>query len=99
MHIFIDESGNFVIPKDRRSKVSSVTALTIPDKHLQEITKKFIFLKSSWGYQDEIKSSKLTEKQVSDTIDLLRSYDILVDIICLDIGDHPVDIVEKYKRV
>ena len=30
---------------------------------------------------------------------MLRSYDILVDIICLHIGDHPVDVVEKYKRV
>jgi len=99
MHIFIDESGNFVIPKDGRSKVSSVTALTIPDKHLQEITHKFISLRSSWGYQDEIKSSKLTEKQISDTITLLRSYNVLVDIICLDIGHHPADVVEKHKSV
>ena len=99
MHIFIDESGNFVISKDGRSKVSSVTALIIPDKHLQEITKKLISLRSSWGYQNEIKSSKLTEKQISDTITLLRSYDVLVDIICLDIGHHSADVVKKYKSV
>jgi len=99
MHIFIDESGNFVIPKDGRSKASSVTALIIPDKHLKKITDNFISLRSSWGYLDEIKGSKLTEKQISDTIALLRSYDVLVDIICLDIGYHPVDVVEKYKSV
>jgi len=99
MHIFIDESGNFVIPKDERSKISSITALTIPDKYLIEITKKFISLRSSWGSQDEIKSSQLTEKQFSDTIALLRSYDVLVDIVCLDIANHPVAVVENYKSI
>jgi len=31
MHIYIDESGNFVIPKDKKSKISCGTSLTIPD--------------------------------------------------------------------
>lgn len=99
MHIFIDESGNFVFPKEKKSKVSSVTALTIAEKHLEAITKDFISLRKSWGYLNEVKGSKLREKQISDTIALLRSYDVLVDIVSIDVGFHSVDGIEKFKTI
>ena len=99
MHIFIDESGNFVIPEERKSKVSCVTSLTIPDKHIEAVSRSFISLRKLWGYQEEVKGSKLSEKQISETIALLRTYDVLVDIICLDIGRHSSGTIEKYKSI
>jgi hypothetical protein len=99
MHIFIDESGNFVIPKAKKSKISCVTALTIPDKHLDSIIKSFTSIRKSWGYENEIKGNKLTETQTAKTIALLRSYDVLLDIICLDVGHHTKDGIEKFKTI
>lgn len=76
MHIFIDESGNFVITGSI-PKISSITALIIPDRYIDRLTKKFIELRKSWGYDREVKGSKLHEKQVSETIVLLRIHDVL----------------------
>lgn len=99
MHIFIDESGNFVIPEEKKQKVSCVASLTIPDKHMDAVARNFISLRKFWGYEEEVKGSKLSEKQISDTISLLRSYDVLVDIVCLDIGVHSSENVDKYKSI
>lgn len=99
MHIFIDESGNFVIPEEKKPKVSCVTSLTIPDKHMDAVAGEFISLRKFWGYEKEVKGSILSEKQISDTIALLRPYDVLVDIICLDIGVHSSENVDKYKSI
>ena len=99
MHIYIDESGNFVLPEQPCSKISCVTALTIPEEHLGPITRSFLSLRKSWGHETEIKGSKLREKQIADTIALLRSYDVLLDIICLDIGHHTKERIEQFKLI
>lgn len=99
MHIFIDESGNFMIPEEKKPKVSCVASLTIPDKHVDAVERNFISMRKFWGYEEEVKGSKLSEKQISDTISLLRSYDVLVDIVCLDIGVHSSENVDKYKSI
>jgi len=99
MHIFIDESGNFVLPEVVKSKISSVTSLTIPDEYLEEVNNKFLSLRRYWGCNDEVKGSQLSEKQISDVILLLRKYDVLVEIICLDVGTHSKEGVKKYKEV
>ena len=98
MHIFIDESGNFIIPKEKSSKISSVTSLIVPDKHLDEVMHSFKCLKISWKCDGEIKGSRLTEKQISDTIALLRSYDVLVEISWLNVGHHSTKGVDEYKQ-
>ena len=99
MHIFIDESGNFMIPDAKKSRVSSITSLFVPDKNLDGVTKRYSSLKKSWGCDGEIKGSNLTEKQISDIIALLRSFDVLVDVTWLNVGHHTIKGVEEYKRV
>lgn len=98
MHIFIDESGNFVIPDVACSKVSSVTSLTIPDSVLEPVCKSFLTLRRQWGFEDEVKGSQLKEKQISDVITLLRNYDVLVEIVCLDMGHHTNTGIDQYKQ-
>lgn len=99
MHIFIDESGNFVIPDVAKPKISSVTSLTVPGENLEHINIEFLALRKSWGFDDEVKGSQLSEKQISDVILLLRRHDVLVEVICLDIGTHSKEGVDKYKVV
>jgi hypothetical protein len=99
MHIFIDQSGNFVVSEEKKSKVSCVASLTIPDKHMDAVARNYISLRKFWGYEEEVKGSKLSEKQISDTIALLRPYDVLVDIVCLNIGNHSPENVDKFKSV
>lgn len=99
MHIFIDESGNFVIPGVARPKISSVTSLTVPDEHLERINMEFLSLRRSWGFDIEVKGSQLSEKQISDVILLLRRHDVLVEIICIDIGMYTKENVDNYKEV
>ena len=97
MHIFIDESGNFIIPKDNDSKISTVTSLIIPDKQIDRVLHDYDILKKTWGYDGEAKGSKLTEKQISNTLALLRSYDVIVEISWLNVGHHTVKSVGEYK--
>jgi hypothetical protein len=97
MHIFIDESGNFLIPKAKRSRVSSITSLVIPDKCFDRVGNSYLSLRKTWGYGSEVKGSHLTETQIASTIALLRSYDVLVDVTWLNVGHHTTEGVDKYK--
>ena len=99
MHIFIDESGNFVIPDVSTPKISSVVSLTIPDEYLEYVNQEFSSLKNTWGFKGEVKGSKLTEKQISDVILLLRNHNVLVEIVCLDVATHSKEGVDKYKEL
>lgn len=97
MEIFIDESGSFVIPDITKTKVSSVTSLIVPSQYIDDVKSRFVVLRQSWKMGDEVKGSQLTEKQVSDVIKLLRNYDVLVDIVCLDVGLHTASGVSQFK--
>lgn len=99
MHIFIDETGNFVITNSPSPKISSVVSLTIPDEYLESVNKEYLSLKRTWGFNGEAKGSKLAEKQISEVILLLRNHNVLVEIVCLDVATHSNENVEKYKEV
>lgn len=98
MHIYIDESGNFVVPKDNKHRVSCVTALAIPSCSRREVVKEFKRLRSAWGSNEEVKGSKLDEDQVAAVISLLRNYDVLTEICAIDMGGHSEQQVADYKR-
>ncbi|MGA9767916.1 MAG: hypothetical protein WBV94_02680 [Blastocatellia bacterium] len=69
MHIYIDESGSFIIPKSRKPKVSCVAALVIPSSKNEEVLNEFIKISSAWGLgTDEIKGSKLDEARIAEII-------------------------------
>jgi uncharacterized protein DUF3800 len=99
MHFFIDESGIFLVTGNNTPKISSITALTIPDRHIDRLSKKFIELRRNWGYDCEVKGSRLSERQISETISLLRTHDVLLDITCIDTGLHTEEDISAYKKV
>lgn len=98
MHIYIDESGNFLIPKVTKSKVSCIGALIVPAIQKEEIFNRFKEIKKKWGYTSEIKGSQLNEYQISEIIDFLSGYNILLEISAIDNGSHTLEQVNEYKK-
>src|SRR5262245_19002295 len=87
MNIYIDESGIFSNPANKDNIASCVGALAIPSSQRRDIIKGFRQLISSWKLGiPEIKGSKLGETQVSDVIRLLKRYEVIFDLVVMDLG-------------
>lgn len=55
-------------------------------------------LRDSWPAQQiEIKGSSLDEKQASQIIELLASFDVVVDFVAVDVALHTKDVVDDFK--
>ena len=72
MHVFIDESGNFLIPQSGNLNLCCVGAAVIPEASYALFGIKFEKLKRKWVGKDnrEIKGSSLTAPQMASVIDL-----------------------------
>jgi hypothetical protein len=100
MHIYIDESGSFVIPPNGRSKVCAVAALVIPTSRHDELLNEFVQIRDGWGIlADEIKGSALDEAKIGDVISLLQKYDVLVEICAIDVGKQTEEQLTTYKQL
>lgn len=98
MHIYIDESGAFIVPKIQKTRISCVAALVIPSSKKEEIFIEFENIRHSWSVEsDEIKGSKLDEDKIMEVISLLGKYDVIVEICAIDAGTHSVEKVEDFK--
>ena len=87
MKIFVDESGSFVIPQDRRCSVSCVSALLIPDNLCSKIYSGFEDLKGQWGAEGrEVKGRELEEIQISTVIKFLNDFDVIFETFAIDMG-------------
>src|SRR5262249_1942804 len=87
MNIYIDESGIFSNPANQANYASCVAALAIPSSQRSDITKGFRRIKSSWKLgSGEIKGSKLGEAQISEVIQLLKRYEVIFDLVVMDLG-------------
>jgi hypothetical protein len=101
MHIYIDESGNFLLPKGKKFKTSCVAALVLPSSKKDEIFNGFQKICSSWGHQPniEIKGRRLNESQIAETISYLNKFDILVEICGIDLGMHNEKQISEFKKI
>ncbi|MEQ1763513.1 MAG: DUF3800 domain-containing protein [Pyrinomonadaceae bacterium] len=98
MNIFIDESGSFLPLQGQKPKVSCVAALVIPSNDVENISAEFTRIRSTWPLAgEEVKGSTLDEKQISEVIGLLRSYDVLLEIVAIDAGSHTDDDVRNHQ--
>jgi hypothetical protein len=99
MHIFIDESGNFITPPDDRFKVSCVAALVVPSTVLPMLSDDFLRLRDSWGGPPtEIKGSKLNEVQIAEFIRILSKYEVFVEICALEMHGYTKEGLEAYRQ-
>ncbi len=100
MHIYIDESGSYVIPPNNKPKVCCVAALVVPSSKNGQLLSDFVQIRSRWGIAtDEIKGSALDEPKIAEVISLLQKYDVLVDICGIDVGSHTEQQVTTYKHL
>ena len=99
MHIYIDESGLFIVPQTKKSKVSCVAALAIPSAVHDEVIDGFLTIRTKWRVGiDEIKGSKLTEERINEVIEFLGNYDVVLEICGIDTGEHSEKQVTDFKK-
>lgn len=99
VHIFIDESGVFVVPSDGRSSVSVVAAVAVPDSRLAALQSDFGRLGTQWGIAvGEIKGRELSESQFAVIHELLAAHDVFAVIGAVDLGTHTDAGLTQYRR-
>ena len=88
MYIFVDEAGTFQIPERKQNgSISCVGALGIPEDDLEDIYSGFVKLKMNWGSaKGEIKGSKLDERQVKSLIAFLKEFDLIFEVVAIDMA-------------
>ncbi len=99
MHIFIDESGQFIPLDGAKSRAAAALALVVPSSSQGALRREFRKLKPSLGSPGrELKGSTLSETQAARIIDLLAKYDVIVEAVVLDAGAHSSQEVTKFKH-
>jgi Protein of unknown function (DUF3800) len=87
MNIYIDESGIFRNPANKTNIASCVGALAIPSSQRREIIKEFKKLIRQWNLGTaEIKGKILGEVQISEVIQMLQQYEVILDLVIMDLG-------------
>lgn len=107
MHIFIDESGNFTPPGFKRSAISCVVALVIPEEIVSVIEKEVPIQFASLMVNGELKGRNLSDKDITSIIEFLLNYDIFMVAYCIDmIHELPAQVTthkngqaDKYSEV
>jgi hypothetical protein len=100
MHIYIDESGIFRNPANKTNIASCVAALAVPTTKKKELFKKFKDLTVRWRDSNgEVKGKNLDEDQIAMVIALLKKFDVILELIIIDLGLHPEDEITKFKQI
>lgn len=98
MNIYIDEAGSFVKPPENKCAISAVGALVLPENKTKIIFSKFEALKNKWGYKDnEIKGSQLNEHQINSVIEILQKYNVMFEVVAIDMNIQDDDKVTAHK--
>jgi Protein of unknown function (DUF3800) len=100
MHIYIDESGIFRNPANKDNVASCIAALAVPTTKKKELFKQFKALTRNWRDKNgEVKGSKLDEPQIASIIALLRKFDVILELIVIDLGLHTEEEITKFKEI
>ena len=99
VHVYIDESGSFSIPKRARGpSVSCVGALTIPTAQHDEIITEFRELSRTWpNEKGEIKGRLLQEEHFDAALAFYASRGILLEAVAIDLGTHDTAAILRHK--
>jgi hypothetical protein len=98
MRIYIDEAGAFVAQPSGQPLFSLVLAVVVPSSIEPKLFDALSGLFASWPHQvTEIKGSKLDESQSAQLVDLVSSYDVIVQFFAVDMEMHGDRVVEDRK--
>jgi hypothetical protein len=100
MHIYIDESGSFVLSHEQRSSLSCVAALIVSESEHDALLSGFETLAGAWGYSfSEIKGRNLNESQFAEVIKLLCEFKhTFLRLAAIDVGLHSESVVTNHKK-
>jgi len=99
MFIYIDESGSFSYPKEKRHSYACAGALTIPERRHGSVLKSFKTLRRKWGMLGhEVKGRDLDEGQVNQIINLLINNDAKFHACVVDLLHHPPESIAWFKN-
>jgi uncharacterized protein DUF3800 len=100
MHIYIDESGIFRNPANKANIASVVAALAVPTSKKKELFKQFRALTHEWRDENgEVKGSNLNEAEIALVISLLQKFDVILELVIIDLGLHTEDEITEYKQI
>ena len=100
MNIYIDESGIFSNPASNKVAVSCVSGLVIPEIQQERIFNEYENILKVWNTSgNELKGSSLDESQVATIIEILRKYDVLLEIVGIDLSMHKDSDITKHKEL
>lgn len=100
MHIYVDESGIFSNPANKDNVASCIAALAVPTTKKKELFKQFKALTRNWRDKNgEVKGSKLDEPQIASIIALLEKFDVILELVVIDLGLHTEDEITKFKEI
>jgi len=100
MHIFIDESGIFSNPANQDNVASCIAGLAVPTTKKKDLFKQFKALTRNWRDRNgEIKGSKLDEPQIASVIALFRKFDVILELVVIDLGLHTEEEITKFKEI
>lgn len=99
MLIFVDESGNFAIPKAGKRNLSCVGALIIPETSHNDLIREFVKLRDSWvGLRQEAKGSELHEKQIAEVVPPLIDHGCQFFVCATEMSLNSVVMITDFQR-
>ncbi|PYO97683.1 MAG: hypothetical protein DMD60_06015 [Gemmatimonadetes bacterium] len=98
MDIFIDESGQFIPLGGAKSRAGATLALIVPSASRVALGRAFRTLKKQFGARgSEVKGASLSEQEAARVISLLQAYDVIVEAVVVDVGQHSPEEVAEFK--
>jgi hypothetical protein len=103
MEIYIDESGGYQ-PSTKPHSISCVAALVVPSQispKFFEAIKKWAaspYLQHRLGANGEIKGKLLNESECASFLKLMAQHDVIVEVVCTDMGMTSDEDIVKHKN-
>jgi hypothetical protein len=97
MHIFVDESGTFVLPSTANN-ISLVGALVVPDRRLPYIEKRYSKIRAQLPKEKgEVKGRLMGENDIDLVVSMLAEQQVLFETCAIDLGTHSSDDIAWHK--
>lgn len=99
MHIYLDETGPFVVHTSSGHSVSCAAALLVPESAHDRLLQQFATLKGQWGYGGtEVKGRRLNEGEFAAAIDLVfQTQAAFLRIAAIDMGFHRAATISAHQ--
>lgn len=100
MHVYIDESGNFIPLNGERSRVSTLAALVIPSSQRDRLFDSFVELREKLRPGcAELHGRELSENEIAAVLRLLARFGAIAELCAIDIGNHRDEDVSDFKTM